>query len=129
MSDGLTQNEIKGLNKIVRVWGRNSRNEMYNKLPSRDSARLPGEVSLTSIKTAFKYDYGQVEAVGFKFPRHGVFVEMGVYGGFSRDEKTFPATPWFNEVIDDNLDELTEGVSGVYSEAVINASRLKIKNV
>ena len=102
--EGLSQEEIQKLNKIVRIWGSSSRKDMLKLIPTRKSERRKGDnYSLKKVKTKFKYDMGMVEAIGFEFPRHGVFVEMGVYGGYSKSEKTFPHESWFNITIDNNL--------------------------
>jgi hypothetical protein len=90
-----------------------------------------GTVTAT-LRNLNKYRFGLMEAIGFKFPRHGVFVEMGVFGGLTKKEaiaqgKLRPQ-PWFNPVIESRMPDLIDGLAEKTGDLVINAQRILIKN-
>lgn len=111
----LKPDEVQQLNKVVGYWAQNTRR----------SFTRPVRVKNT-------YRDGEIEAAGFKFKRHLVFVEMGVFGGLSKKEaiargKLNPK-PWFNPVIREQVPKLERKVLDAFENLVVNASRLEIKN-
>ena len=76
---------------------------------------------------------GTLYAVGFQFKRSGVFAEMGVFGGLTRDEaiaqgKLNPK-PWFNPVMRQHVPKLLD-ILGDNTQRRVHAvlQRLEIKN-
>ena len=111
----LRPEEVQELNKVVSYWAQNTRRSMER-----------------PVQVKNKYRDGQVEAAGFKFKRHLVFVEMGVFGGLSRDEAKargkLKPMPWFNPVIRRQVPRLETKVLDLFENLVVNAARLEIKN-
>jgi hypothetical protein len=110
--------EIERINKAATAWGRKVRAQL------KISAK--GSIS-TQLRMQNRYDYGLISKIGYRFPRHGVFVEMGVFGGLSREEaiaqgKLRPM-PWFNPVLDDKLDELGEELGQITSELALGVTK------
>ena len=82
------------------------------------------------LKNKNKYSYGLIEAVGFQFPRLGVYLEQGVFGGLYKKEaiargKLRPQ-PWFNPVMEKRLPVLSEKIAKLNGDLVLNAIKLKI---
>lgn len=123
MSATLTPDEAKHLNKFLQQWASSTRRGLMSK--------NKGTVTAT-LQNKNKYKMGLMEAIGYKFPRHGVFVEMGVFGSLSKKEaiaqgKLRPQ-PWFNPVINDRLPLLIDGLAERTGDLVINAERILINN-
>lgn len=123
MSEALTIEEAKHLNEFLQLWASSTRRAL--------AAQNKGSVT-TTLKNINKYKFGLMEAIGFKFPRHGVFVEMGVFGGLTRKEaiakgKLRPQ-PWFNPVIERRMPELIDGLAEKTGDLVIDAQSILIKN-
>jgi len=120
----LSLQEAKELNKFLQLWASSTRRSL--------AAQNKGSVTAT-LKNQNKYRQGLMEAIGYKFPRHGVFVEMGVFGGLTRKEaiaqgKLRPQ-PWFNPVLERRLPALLDGIAEKSADLIINAQRIMIKNV
>jgi hypothetical protein len=122
MSNYLTPEEAKGINDFCQAWATATRRAMDGRLV----------MSTARIQNVNKYRYGLIEALGFKFPRHGVFVEMGVFGGLSKKEATAQGKlrprPWFNPVMEARIPKLIDGLAEKSGDLVINAQRILIKN-
>ncbi len=119
----LTHAEVLQLNKLGQQFGSLTKQDMQ----SMSTGRLS-----SAIKGRNKYRSGLLESVGFVFPRYGVFVEMGVFGGLTRDEakgqgKLNPK-PWFNPAIDKRLPRFIEDLQKTFKGFVLNAAQIKIKN-
>jgi len=111
----LKPDEVQQLNKVVGYWAQNTRRGFDR-----------------PVRVKNKYRDGMIEAAGFKFPRHLVFVEMGVFGGLTKKEaiargKLRPM-PWFNPIIRRQIPKLERTILDQFETLVINASRLEIKN-
>lgn len=122
-SKAFTHDEISRMNSVVKKWGRSTGSTLDGRLAS-----LTGK----QVNVRYKYNLGLLEAVGFKFPRYGVFLEMGVFGGLSKKEHiargTLQPRPWFNPVIDANLPKLGRDLGKLTGQMIINALQIKIKN-
>ncbi len=102
-----TATEIEEINQIIRDWGKSVMGEAHGLTP-RSTGNLQSK-----LKVVFKQDGGgMIWKVAYQFPRYGVFVEQGVFGGLSIEEarkagKTRPR-PWLNATIQEKL-SLLEG--------------------
>lgn len=120
----LSQEEMLKLNKLARRWSRVTRKDMEGAAPGKLGQKLKG---------SNRYRSGLIEAVGFQFPRYGVFVEMGVFGGLTRDEaraqgKLNPK-PWFNPALDEHYPKLVDDIQKLNKNFIVKEiSKLKIKN-
>jgi hypothetical protein len=111
----LKPDEVQELNKVVTYWTGNTARRFTRRVKVRNKRRD-----------------GEIEAAGFEFPRHRVFVEMGVFGGLSKKEaiaqgKLNPK-PWFNPVLRTEVPKLEKKVLDAFENLIVNASRLEIKN-
>lgn len=131
MSDDLEI--IARLNRDAVKWGRESKHRMQLLAPK--GKRSGGDLGLAQsiVLRNNYYGDGQIEAIGFKFKRSGVFAEMGVFGGLTRREaisqgKLNPK-PWFNPVLAVQIPKLLDLIGENYADRVeLNLSRLEIKN-
>jgi hypothetical protein len=93
-----------------------------------------------NLKTNTRKDIGAViYSVGFKFPRHGVFVHKGVGRGWemvsgkvvrtAKSKMIAPREPkdWLNSEIDSGLEDLADKLVEMKADAVVVATRAKIK--
>lgn len=124
MSDALTYEEVRDINKVVQAWANKTRRQTINAATG----------SIKQVKQNNSYNYGLISSAGFKFPRHGVFVEMGVFGGLTRKEAIaqgrLKPKPWFNPVLKRMLPELDEELGEANGKFALNAiENAFIKNV
>lgn len=124
-----TSEEISKLNAIIRKWG----NLIHQNAKSKISELTDGTGELEdNSKNTFKRKLGLISAMTEKFPRHGVFVEMGVFGGHSK--KTLEATgelkpkPWLNPSIEEVLPKLSKELASETSLIVVDKVAKGIKN-
>ncbi len=119
----LSRVEMDALNKLLRSWGRGTAQSMRQGAKGTIQARLRNEN---------KMEDGVISGIGFKFPRHGVFYEMGVFGGLTRKEAIAQGKlrphPWFNPILDQRLPKLDQKLLDNFENFVVNASRIRIKN-
>lgn len=126
---GFTPQEASRHNRIVRNWLRKGQ----MKFMSETTNTPTGSGSLhESWKTGSTTEDGIVTVGRFTFKRHGVFREMGVFGGLTREQairfgKLRPI-PVVNPWIDDNISALAKELAENNAIAVLNATKLKIKN-
>lgn len=125
--------DIQRYNAAIRTWGREERGKLggsLNALGVRATGALVRELGVR-----YGQRYGQVNYIGFKFARYGVFVEKGAgrgHGGKKgsrwRTERgelrrtnpaSFgrmgaggrPAKPWFNPVMEPGVERLADLVA------------------
>lgn len=119
----LTPKQIDQFNKIGQNFGTVTRRDL--------KAAATGNLA-ASVKNRNKKRDGVMEAVGFTFPRYGVFYEMGVFGGLTRKEAReqgkLDPHPWFNPTVDRNLPRLEKNMQELFEDFAVNAMRLRIKN-
>lgn len=123
MNNELSVQEAAHVNKFLQQWASSTRRAL--------AAQNKGSVT-TTLKNINQYKFGLIEAIGYKFPRYGVFVEMGVFGGLTRKEaiaqgKLRPQ-PWFNPVLERRMPELIDGLAEKTGDLVVNAQSILIKN-
>lgn len=124
MSEALTIEEVREINKVVQDWANKARRQTISAATG----------SIKQVRQNNRYNYGLISSAGFKFPRHGVFVEMGVFGGLTRKEaiakgKLNPK-PWFNPVLKRMLPDLDKELGEANGKFALNAiENAFIKNV
>lgn len=118
-----TDTEIKALNKVVTNWARNTTRRLKN--------RAPGKLgqNLTNSNT---YEFGLIQAAGFRFYRYGVFYEMGVFNGLTKKKAiargVLDPHPWFNPIMREDVPKLLDKLQAQFSDLVEANSHLEIKN-
>lgn len=95
-----------------------------------------------SLKAKIGKTYGLADYVGFSMERHGVFLHKGTGRGYSSKGKAFAsritdkpsnwprqreAVNWFNPTVDYYVKILADELAQVNANAVLNATRLKLK--
>lgn len=115
------------LNHIADQWGSMTRRDMLA------NARASGiSAPAGKVKNVNSQNSGRVDRIGFRFPRYLVFVEMGVFGGLSKDQAVaqgkLDPREWFNPALEKNLPELEDKLLDAFPDLVINAMRSQIKN-
>lgn len=127
---------LEEFNSKIMDWG----SRVKAALPSSISSHgISGKQLRRSIKNRYKYDYGEIDRIGFAFARHGVFVHKGVGRGYVMQGDTVVKTaktsegfnrspkPWFNPVIESYIPELQQIVSDYTDKAVLNTVRIFIR--
>lgn len=107
--------DFEGINKDVREWSKQSRNDLKQQLRRLD-VKQTGEL-LRSLKYSVRKTAGVADRISFKFAKQGVFVEKGVGKSYGIDgPKTATALlkrarkpkPWFNDTMDEQIPKLAE---------------------
>ena len=118
-----TETEIKALNKVVTSWARNTTRRLKN--------RAPGKLG-QALTNSNIYEFGMIQAAGFRFSRYGVFYEMGVFNRLSKKQAIAKGKlnphPWFNPVMREDVPKLLEKLQAQFSDMVEMNSQLEIKN-
>lgn len=79
------------------------------------------------LKRKIYYQYGEAFGVGFKMPKHAIFLVKGV-GGVHKISNPREAKDFANNPIDKRMDKLADQVAEIYGDKVeINAFPAKIK--
>ncbi len=91
-----------------------------------------------NIKSLARKDSGEIYMVGFRFPRHGIFISKGVGRGWqmkggsvvrvAAGEKFADREPkdWLNSEIDKRMPRLADNIVSMKADAVVNVTRIKI---
>jgi hypothetical protein len=118
-----TETEIKALNKVVTNWARNTTRRLKN--------RAPGKLG-QHLTNSNRFNFGMIEAAGFRFRRYGVFYEMGVFNRLTKKEAIakgkLKPQPWFNPVMREDLPKLLSKLQDQFSDMIETNSQLEIKN-
>ncbi|MEA3378029.1 MAG: hypothetical protein U9Q69_00150 [Nanoarchaeota archaeon] len=77
-------------------------------------------------KAKLKENYGEIDSIGFKMPRHGIYISKGVSKGHKvgnpRRKKD-----WFNSLMDPRIQQIADIVLEYKGDqAVLNSNSLKI---
>lgn len=100
--------------------------DKYDIKHSPESRSAVAALDLLSSSTTMKY--GALSSIRFKFPRHMVFVHKGVGRGhpISNPRK---AKPWFNEILDKEIEVLADIVAENTADKIVSDSfeRLRIR--
>jgi hypothetical protein len=106
-----TAAEIEGINQIIRDWARQVADEARSNAPKRS-----GELS-QKISTKFKQDgpADLIWKVVFQYPPHGLFLELGVFGGMTlekaRQSGKAKPRPWLTPSLRNHYPELSRKIS------------------
>lgn len=135
-----TSSDIDAYNKRIRQWQRKVSNDLKSsargktvkgKINPRVSKTKSGKDFLEKIlgndvRYGSKKDFGEIFAVSFSFPRHGVFMQKGVSRGhpISSPRK---AKDWFNSIITRHIPELEEIIADYYADQAVNATQILIQ--
>lgn len=118
----LSPEEIDSLNAQYHAWAKRARTNMRNRGKASYSFRQGRVFRLRHTR-----NYGLIEGIGFRFPRHYVFVEQGVFGGLSKQEaiaqgKLRPK-PWHDPAIDHMFPQLQSIIEKSHGQFAINRIR------
>ena len=117
------------MNADIRGWTSKTTGDLkgkFNKLKIEHRANSPSpQASVGVLANQFGSTQGAISRVGFKFPKHMVFVAKGVGKGVPMAIAGTSATTrqqkdWFNSTIDDNIDELATKVADAQGDLVVN---------
>jgi hypothetical protein len=84
--------------------------------------------ALDLLKSTTTSKYGVLSSIRFKFPRHMVFVHKGVGRGHPISNPR-RAKPWFNEILDKEIEGLADIVAENTADKIVSDSfeRLRIR--
>ena len=98
----------------------NGKTESFVQRPGRTEKKLA-----ESIASKTRKDSGVIDVITYQFERHGVFVHKGVSRGHPITNPR-NADDWFNAPLERYLPELADSLAEVNTNAVVNATRMKI---
>lgn len=119
--------EKQQMNQAVKEWTskvfNNLKNE-YEQLNIKHVARSPSPAAAKdSMLTNMGYGQGLVRRIGFKFPKHMVFVHKGVGKGVKAADVGSKGTrrpkEWFNPVIEQAMEDLGDIVADHCGDMVV----------
>lgn len=118
--------DMNELNQKVEQFRKNTHEQLkseFGRLKIEHVERSPSpSASSKALKVRTGYSYGLASNVGFKFPRHLVFVHKGVGRGGSAGR-----TPkeWFNPVIEKNVELLADDLADKHGDLAVNSILIK----
>lgn len=122
----------KKLNDDVSKWRKDTESKLKESMDAAgikhsDKSKSP-VAARDALKSAQAKKFGVVNRISFKFPRHLVFVEKGVGRGHPISNPR-EAKPWFNKIVEDQMESLADIVAENTADKVVSDSfeRMKIK--
>ena len=79
--------------------------------------------AINALKTLLRRTDGLTDRISYQIPRHMIFVHKGVGKGTPAamaGQTKRKAKPWFNPVVDQNINELADIVAEEMGSAIIN---------
>ncbi len=76
------------------------------------------------IRARTKKTAGMVDRISFAMPRYGVFFHKGVRRGVSANAAGRKENPFLNEVLDEEVPQLTQQLTDFNHEAILNVARI-----
>ena len=129
--------EIEKQNADVRAWTSQTQNALRNNIRSLSTK---GKGELARMTHQYFRQYGEINRISFRFPRHGVFFAKGVGRGYrSKNGKVYKVESsrtqgfnrhpkdWFNSELDKRVPMLAEMVGQRMAQAAVNATNAKIR--
>lgn len=122
------------LNGFVLDWSKATLRKMDAKFDELNIEHSPSSKSPIAAREALKYyiqyKLGVPAVISYKFPRHMVFVAKGVGNGVPAALAGTSATKrkpkdWFNKVLDEEIEELADGVAERTGDAIVNSLRIR----
>jgi hypothetical protein len=103
--------------------------QQINALGIQHVSRSPSKTASASmLKNTLRKKDGLINRIGYSIPRHMIYVHKGVGRGTKINQvgtTNRKAKPWYNPVIDKNIDELADIVAEEVGGAVINNLLIK----
>ena len=102
------------------------------KLGVKDRIRIAGEVSLrASVKQFVRSRGGEVERVGYRFERHGIFLARGVGRGrpANSPKANAAAKDWLSPELDLLLDNIADLVADGYADIIEAELRINVPGI
>ncbi len=135
---------IEAYNKDIKKWTYRVRGKLARNV--RSKASDGNGVLASRIRSSMHKDFGEIDSVSYKFPRHGVFYQKGVgrghvmsgnrvIRGFKDGKVIRPlegqvnrqSQDWFNATLDNEIPILADIVADHKAdEAVVNANGMRI---
>ncbi|MFZ4523495.1 MAG: hypothetical protein ACOYNC_17460 [Bacteroidales bacterium] len=127
--------EMEEFNEQIKAWSEKVKSALG---PSIRSNSISGSKLSRSIRSTYKYEYGEIYRLGFSFARHGIFIHKGVGRGYGMQGGTVVKTsksvgfnrrpkPWFNPVIDAFIPELGAIIKAYSDTAIVNSTKIFIR--
>ncbi len=148
--------QLQQFNKEVRHWAKKVEAQLKASAETHFSHRESSEVTARfprlsgSIQARVRKEKGEAKSIGFSLARHGVFLHHGAgtgYGGIKgsrwinnkmqyvttrkkslgkMNTDNRRAVHWFNDIIDQNIQELIEIIANYTADIVINKTSMYI---
>jgi hypothetical protein len=118
--------EVESINKIITEKSEKGRQKFIQRM--QELGIHHGSEPLSNIKKTLTKNDGVINRIRYKFKRSGVFLQKGVGRGTPADkvgQTNRKAKDWFNSVVDEIADEITEAVADEWVDVIFD--KLKIK--
>jgi hypothetical protein len=126
-------------NQKVEGWGKRNLGELKQEVQKlkKGTGINKGKSLESSLKDKYGKSNGEIVRVTFALERHGIFWSKGVGKGYKSNGGVVVRTgggpilrkpaPWFNPVLDKNLNQLAEIATNNTATAAVNTSNVLIK--
>lgn len=118
---------VERLNNFAKDWAKSRELEMKSNVGKYvKSGGYKGLALGQSIKAIVRKKDGEVESVAFTLKRYGVFFQKDVGRGRPMNHSGQKPRPWFNDPINENIEEFKDFLAENYKDRSINAGRALI---
>ena len=120
------------MNRDIRGWGNDTTKDLkkeFARLNIEHVARSPSpRPSRDVLANQFQQRGGMINKVGFKFPRHMVFVHKGLGKGVGKNFSgitTRRPKEWFNPVMEKDVNKLADIVANAAGDIVVKNVKIR----
>lgn len=130
-------NNTEQLNATIRSWTSTTQGQLKANIRALSNK---GKGELLRLTHQYFREYGEINRISFRFPKHGVFFQKGVGRGYkSQNGVVHKVTPsrtqgmnrqpkdWFNATLDQRIPMLAEMLGESWANAAVNATNAQIR--
>jgi hypothetical protein len=125
-------NQLEARDKAIRKWLRETRKDLKQQIDTYSFERPADEDSFRkNLRTYTKKVQGEIENIGFRFPRHAIFIEHGVGRGRPKgsSQALEMARPWLKPVLPKAVEKLADEMAESYADIATESIVLRIPGI
>jgi len=118
--------QLSAINNIAEDWSQSTNSKIKGAFLSYLKGGSSGE-AVKAFRPFVKKDSGLASKISFKMLRYSVFFHKDVGKGRPVGRSVRSPRPFLNEVLENEVPKLSDAVTDVYQDAIINQSKMLIQ--